>query len=542
MIKVLLAAMSMVVGSGQMNAQGWEWTRVSGGSSSDEGKGICVDATENVIQFGKFYGTAYFQGTPLSSVSTGYNWFLSKYDNNGNLLWVVNGLSGSSAFKAITEVTTDPDGNIYTTGFFSDTATIGETTIISSSYEDVFIAKFNASGALQWVRTGGGVYTDKGYDLVCDDAGKVYLVGEYQGTATFGTTVLTAPETYPNIFGMVLCYSNNGDIQYGKSYGSNGYNKLTSIDYLCLNLYLSGYLDEPSGGLNILAEKTDMSCNTVWSHQTEFNDDGNWSVIRHNFITANPAGVFLAGHFSDSIDFDNGLLVGDNLSAFACGLTLDGAMVWSLKLDSKVATVDGIETAGADLVLAGTFLDTLSVLGNNSVGVFDAGTVLDNNGFVLSLFTNGTLNWVKTIEPYHDAYRTGLVDMGDIAANSTDVFVSATFSDTITLWPWYPISFEEMDDDALLAKIDMQANAVDDFVDFEPQVFPSPATDVLNIVSDRNGSFQYTITDIYGHNVFSQVSSEQTTIQINIKQLPPAMYFITIESMGQKHTEKFIKQ
>lgn len=523
-------------------AQGWEWTRTAGGNSDDDGKGVCVDPSGNVIQYGVFLGTAYFQGTPLNSISSGYNWFLSKYDTDGSLQWVVNGLSSSNGFKGITAVTSDPDGNIYTTGYFSDSAMIGGTTVYSTGYEDFFIAKFSYTGALQWIRTGGGAYDDKAYDIVCDDAGKVYVAGEYQNNATFGTVVLNAPLSYPNIFGMVLCYNNNGDIQYGKSYGDNGYNKVTGIDYLCLNLYLSGYLDISSGGMDIFAEKTDMSCNTIWAHRNEFNDDGNWSVTRNIHITANPGGVFIAGHFSDSVDFGVGNLYGDNVSAFACGIDLSGFTMWSMKIDSKVATVDAIETAGFEVVLAGTFLDTLNVQGTDYIGTFSGATVLDNNGFVLSLNANGSFSWIKTIEPYTDLIRIGSVDMGGIASNATEVFVSASFTDTINMWPWYPVSFEEMDRDGLLAKIDLEASGVEESINPVINVYPNPSSDLVYIETETATDFAVSIRNINGQLLFTEHFSNTNYGVIRVCGFEKGLYIIEVQSGNDLTIQKMIIQ
>lgn len=523
-------------------AQGWEWTRTAGGNSEDDGKGVCVDPSGNVVQFGVFFGTAYFQGTPLNSISSGYNWFLSKYNTDGSLQWVVNGLSSNNGYKGITALTTDPDGNIYTTGYFSDSAVIGGTTIFSTGYEDIFIAKFSSNGSLSWVRTGGGAFDDKAYDLVCDDAGKVYLAGEYQGNATFGSTVLNAPLSYPNIFGMVLCYNNNGDIQYGKSYGDNGYNKVTGIDYLCLNLYLSGYLDVISGGMDIFAEKTDMSCNTVWSHRTEFNDDGNWSVIRNIHITANPGGVFIAGHFSDSVDFGNGNLYGENLSAFTCGIDLTGFTMWSMKIDSKIATVDAIETAGNEIVLAGTFLDTLSLQGTDYIGTFSPSTIMDNNGFVLSLHANGSFAWIKTIEPYMNSIYIGSVDMGGVAANDTVVFVSASFTDTINMWPWYPVSFEEMDRDALLAKIDVEASAVEESMGYLSEFYPNPAQDEVFIKNNSSETMVVKIQNINGQCLCEMQINPYSNGRLNVSKFASGMYLLQMRNSYESRSERLIIQ
>src|SRR3989442_838529 len=53
-------------------------------------------------------------------------------------------------------VVTDGSGNVYVTGAFIGSMTLGSTTVAATGGADFYLAKFNRSGALQWVRTAGG--------------------------------------------------------------------------------------------------------------------------------------------------------------------------------------------------------------------------------------------------------------------------------------------------------------------------------------------------------------------------------------------------
>lgn len=82
----------------------------------------------------------------------------------------------------IRNITTDPDGNIITTGGFRGSVDFGGTTL--SAYESSIItAKYNRSGELLWVRNAGGGFlevlgaTKTGTAVTTDHTGAIYITG-----------------------------------------------------------------------------------------------------------------------------------------------------------------------------------------------------------------------------------------------------------------------------------------------------------------------------------------------------------------------------
>lgn len=125
------------------------WAKGIGGPSSDIGYGISVNASGNVYTTGFFAGTVDFDpdgiGFSLTSNPGNPDIFISKLDRNGNFGWakgmggdVFPGESGRSVFA-------DTSGNVYTTGYFRDTADFDPDgagyNLTSNGAEDIFILK-----------------------------------------------------------------------------------------------------------------------------------------------------------------------------------------------------------------------------------------------------------------------------------------------------------------------------------------------------------------------------------------------------------------
>jgi Beta-propeller repeat len=147
--------------------------------------------------------------------------FIAKYDTNGNFLWAKQ--AGSSFTDQAEAMAVDASGNSYVTGRFGSSATFGsgeanQTALTASGgAEDIFVAKYNSSGLLQWAKRAGGTSTDHGLGIGIDSAGNSYVTGIFSLTATFGPmeanqTMLTAP-VGGNTDIFVAKYNSNGALQ-----------------------------------------------------------------------------------------------------------------------------------------------------------------------------------------------------------------------------------------------------------------------------------------------------------------------------------------
>ncbi len=218
------------------------WAKKAGGTSNDEGYSISTDNSGNVCITGYFRGTASFGSNSLVSSGTSYyDIFISKLDTSGNFLWVKK--AGGTNNDYGSGIVTDNSGNSYITGRFVGNASFGSTTLTSSGFEDIFIAKLDSSGNYLWAKKAGGTGgNDSGYDLATDSIGNCYVTGYFSGTASFGGNTLTisgGTETFISKIGTIheLMSPNGGEIW------QSGSTKLVYWNFINaggeVNIYLS---------------------------------------------------------------------------------------------------------------------------------------------------------------------------------------------------------------------------------------------------------------------------------------------------------------
>ncbi|MGB3075390.1 MAG: SBBP repeat-containing protein [Chitinophagales bacterium] len=168
--------------------------KLAGGELLDQGNEIATDAAGNSYIAGYIQTNSIHPGVSFGNLSFNghgdYDWFIAKYDVNGNVIWAK--VEGSTAGDQANSVALDGNGNVYVTGFFSGTMTVNGITITSSGLFDVFIAKYDSNGTLAWLKRAGGSGSDNAYGITCDSNGDIAITGEFQNTASFDSNQVTA--------------------------------------------------------------------------------------------------------------------------------------------------------------------------------------------------------------------------------------------------------------------------------------------------------------------------------------------------------------
>jgi hypothetical protein len=147
-----------------------QWTKLLGTAANEEATAVAVDASGNV------YITGYTDGNLDGQTNAGGDdIFIAKYDTSGNLQWVT--LLGTPADEWGNGIALDASGNVYITGY-TDGNLDGQT---NAGGDDIFIAKYDASGNLQWVTLLGTPADDAGNAIASDASGNLYITGYTAG-------------------------------------------------------------------------------------------------------------------------------------------------------------------------------------------------------------------------------------------------------------------------------------------------------------------------------------------------------------------------
>jgi hypothetical protein len=207
---------------------------------------------------GNIYITGRFSGSTNfgGTILTpfGIDIFVAKYNSAGILQWVKQA-GGAGAFNYGYGIAVDGSANVYVTGYIAAATDFGGTILTPVGNNDVFIAKYNSAGAFQWAKNAGAPskYT-VGRGIAIDAAGNVVITGDFQGVTNFGGITLTAIGTV-DIF--IASYNNAGILLWVKQGGAvsktNAGNSITA-DGLG-NIFITGaiYGNTNLAGTNVTA-------------------------------------------------------------------------------------------------------------------------------------------------------------------------------------------------------------------------------------------------------------------------------------------------
>lgn len=208
------------------------WFKTLGGDDAvyyDSGMDIHVDDNDNVIILVTSAGHNFtYNGQVLAGITSPGQYsgegVIIKVDNDGNYLWHDHG-SISSSFQ---NVASDAQGNIFLTGWFAGTITLGDsitmTNTTSGTTKDMFVAKYLANGQLVWAKHVGGTVHNSfvyGHNIAFNrTSGKLVVMGRFERDAYFDTGVLSSTASYATY---LVAYDTNGTELWKTSLFNNGY-------------------------------------------------------------------------------------------------------------------------------------------------------------------------------------------------------------------------------------------------------------------------------------------------------------------------------
>jgi hypothetical protein len=221
------------------------WAKSAGGTKTDRSWSISFDGSENVYLTGDFSSSPCVFGSDTIISSGAGTTFLAKYDSSGNVLWVKNAIASVGAGAEGYAVATDAVGNIYVTGYFtgvSQSLIFGSDTLVNLGSGNIFLAKYDSSGNVQWAKRAGNTGYDRGVNIVTNVAGHVIITGTFSSSPiTFGSCGSCILTSAGGSDAFLVEYDSSGHALWAKSIGGMGNDFGYSVaTYNSNNLYIMG--------------------------------------------------------------------------------------------------------------------------------------------------------------------------------------------------------------------------------------------------------------------------------------------------------------
>ncbi|MEY4244061.1 MAG: hypothetical protein RLZZ245_1646, partial [Verrucomicrobiota bacterium] len=166
------------------------WARQYGGVNSDFAKAAVALPSGGLVAGGEFFTSTTISGTSFTSAGS-KDIVLFHVDADGNTVWSKR--FGGTSSDSLHSMAVDASGNLYLVGQFSGSITFGSTsTLTSSGSSDGFLVKLDSTGTPLWSRKLGGTGADSVYSVTIGSAGEIALAGSFNGGATFGSITLSS--------------------------------------------------------------------------------------------------------------------------------------------------------------------------------------------------------------------------------------------------------------------------------------------------------------------------------------------------------------
>lgn len=283
------------------------WLERMGGLDKDKVANVAINSQDEPHIAGLFWDNAIFDTINLQATIHPNALFVAKYTTTGQVIWAT--AFKGKASKVMTDITIDAVDNIYCTGYFSDSLFIGNDTLISVGMEDLFVVKMDSQGNVLWTRQAGYQQQTRAREIAVNSLGEIWIGGEINGRVIFGQDTLWAETIDWDIF--LVRYNASGAILNSKRLGGIYNNFLNELSLKNDNIYLVGNhvgliqfdgisLQSNQFDSDIFIAKLDDNGQVIWAKGLggSANDFG-------TAIAVGDSRILVGGYYENSTTIDN---------------------------------------------------------------------------------------------------------------------------------------------------------------------------------------------------------------------------------------------
>lgn len=330
-----------------------DWMLTGGTIGAEQVRAVAVAPDQDVIVAGEYTTNGFGLGAgTVGPPGGGTDIFVARLDPYGNVQWQ-RGYGGASGDQKPNAIAVDGEGDIFIAAWFASDIDFG-CGAVSGSF-DIAIAKLDGNdGSCIWSHTFGGPFFDGAEAIVVDDAGDVIVGGRFSSASMQipGGSLLTNASAGDDDAWLVKRDGTTGAAIWDASDGAAGADAVNALDVNNAgDLFVTGHRD----GHLIVRKRTAGTANIVWT-RTPSLSSGSYGYG----LAVDPAGdVIISGLFQDgAFDLGGGAMsppgTKDVFVARLSGNT--GAHDWSVQGFSTVTATRStvaVDAAG-DVRVAGT--------------------------------------------------------------------------------------------------------------------------------------------------------------------------------------------
>ena len=356
-------------------------------------------------------------------------------------------------YTAVTTVVATADGGAYAAGSFFGVARLGhgeagQTDLSAEGSSDVFLARYDASGALVWARQIGGLGHDHAGALTVLSDGSAIVAGDFSGSATvnFGqASAVTLTGDIVDVF--VARFLPDGTLAWAKNPSGPYYEYAWGLAARSDDsFYLVGVIDDVTTfGVGETHETTLPHTGNYDVFVARYNSDGSLSWARRAGGAGADAGggvallpdgsAMVTGTFEDSATFGPGeaaetvLQTQGGSDVFLARYLAQGDLDWVLQIGGAAndrSTQVAVRADGSALVSG--YVEGGAIFGLGEVGETSPsfGGLVDD--FLWQVNATGSFDWVRSTSASSYEYGRGV----GVRPDGTGLFALRNY-DSVTL-------------------------------------------------------------------------------------------------------------
>lgn len=312
----------------KVNDQGEHiWAKAIGGPGYKTGANLEIDPAGNIYLSGQFKNTIDFDpgpGTHYLTSNGELDAYIAKFNASGELLWAISygGADNDGAGNLVLDAL---HGALYVAAYFCQTVDFdpgpGDATVQAVNISDPYIARFDTSGALDWVRTtsasvmaqwGGAALSPLG-------DGGIVCAGQFEGTIDLDpdTSVVLAESSAGGYDAFACALDSTGELVWAWRIGGTGFEQIRHVasdpsGTLALTGYFQNSVDFDPGAGNTM--HTSEGANEMfivrltgtgdllWARPIPGPNDGTGMALSTNALGR--GAICATGYFGGTVDLD----------------------------------------------------------------------------------------------------------------------------------------------------------------------------------------------------------------------------------------------